>query len=117
MAMLHNEIQKVESKKWFRPLLTIAAVSTSILAVINAYSFYKNNIWKPKVTINSIDYTNQLAHITIHGKNLTIKGDSTYHVGYEWGIRFGFTFVNGTRVFDRIELVKNNVVYQTIVKQ
>jgi hypothetical protein len=50
--------------------LKLAAISTAALAVVNIYSFYRNNIWNPKVVVNSIDYENGVAKLTINGKSL-----------------------------------------------
>ena len=95
--------------------LKIAAISTAALAVVNVYSFYRNNIWHPKVVINSIDYANGVANLTIDGKKFVLRGDSTFLINFDWGIRFGFTFLpDGKRVYDRIEITKRGMVHEVV---
>ena len=46
-----------------------------------------------------------------------MKGDSSYLIAYDWGIKFGFTpKPDGKRVYDRIEILKRNMVHK-IVRQ
>ena len=95
--------------------LKIAAISTAALAVVNVYSFYRNNIWHPKVVINNIDYKNGVANLTIDGKKFVLRGDSTFLINFDWGIRFGFTFLpDGKRVYDRIEITKRGMVHEVL---
>jgi hypothetical protein len=95
--------------------LKIAAISTAALAVVNVYSFYRNNIWHPKVVINNIDYKNGVANLTIDGKKFVLRGDSTFLINFDWGIRFGFTFLpDGKRVYDRIEITKRGMVHEVV---
>ena len=95
--------------------LKLAAISTAALAVVNVYSFYRNNIWHPKVVINNIDYKNGVANLTIDGKKFVLRGDSTFLINFDWGIRFGFTFLpDGKRVYDRIEITKRGMVHEVV---
>ncbi len=95
--------------------LKIAAISTAALALVGVYTFYRNNIWHPKVIINSIDYRNGIADLTIDGKKFILRGDSTFLINFDWGIRFGFTFLpDGKRVYDRIEITKRGMVHEVV---
>lgn len=95
--------------------LKIAAISTAALAMVGVYTFYRNNIWHPKVVINSIDYKNGVADLTINGKKFILRGDSTFLIDYDWGIKFGFTFLpDGKRVYDRIEVTKRGMVHEVV---
>lgn len=95
--------------------LKLAAISTAALAVVNVYSFYRNNIWHPKVVINSIDYANGVANLTINGKKVILRGDSTFLIDFDWGIKLGYTFLaDGKRVYDRIEVTKRGMVYDVV---
>jgi hypothetical protein len=59
--------------------LKIAAISTAALSMLLVFTtFYRNNIWHPKVIINSIDYKNGVAELTINGKKFVLRGDSTF---------------------------------------
>jgi hypothetical protein len=95
--------------------LKLAAISTAALAVVNVYSFYRNNIWHPKVVINSIDYANGVANLTINGKRFVLRGDSLFLIDFDWGIKFGFTFLpDGKRMYDRIEVTKRGMVHEVL---
>jgi hypothetical protein len=96
-------------------LLKVAAVSTALLGLVSVYLFYKNNIWEPDVKIIEVDYAKGIAKLRVSGKDFLLKGDSTYLISAEWGIKFGFTFVrDGKRVYDRIELLKRGMVKKII---
>lgn len=95
--------------------LKIAAISTAALAFVGVYTFYRNNLWHPKVIINSIDYKNGVADLTINGKKFILRGDSTFLIDYDWGIKFGFTYLpDGKRVYDRIEVTKRGMVHEVV---
>lgn len=112
---MEGDIIKTTFSKTNSFFLKLAAFSTTALAIFGAYSFYKNNIWHPKIEIVSVDYTNGVAILKINGKEFVLRGDSTYLISYDWGIRFGYTFLaNGTRKYDRIEVTKRNMVHEVI---
>ena len=95
--------------------LKLAAISTAALAVVNVYSFYRNNIWHPKVVMNSIDYANGVANLTINGKKVILRGDSTFLIDFDWGIKFGYTYLpDGKRMYDRIEVTKRGMVHEVL---
>lgn len=91
--------------------LRIAAISTGIVAVFGLYTFYKNNIWSPIIRVDSIDYNKGIANLTINGKPFVLRGESSYLIAYDWGVRFGTSIQpNGKRFFDRIEILKRGLV-------
>lgn len=95
--------------------LKLAAISTAILAVVNAYSFYRNNIWHPKIVVNNVDYENGIANLTINGKRFVLRGDSLFLIDFDWGIKFGYTYLpSGVRVYDRIEITQRGMVREVI---
>jgi hypothetical protein len=98
-------------------LLKIAGISAAALALFSAFTFYKNNIWHPKVEVKSVDFKNGLAKLIVNGKPFLLKGDSSYLISYDWGIKFGTTYKgNGERMYDRIEILKRNLVHSVIKK-
>ena len=95
--------------------LKIAALSTATFALIGLYTFYRNNLWHPKVVINSVDYANGVANLTINGKEVILRGDSTFLIDYDWGIKFGYTYLpDGKRICDRIEVTKRGMVHEVV---
>lgn len=98
-------------------LLKAAAIGAALLGVVSVYNFYINNIWQPKVEIIDIDYKDGIANLLIGGKPFTLRGDSSYLINNDWGIKFGFTpKASGKRVYDRIELLKRNMVQKVLDK-
>lgn len=96
--------------------LKIAGISTAALGVFAAYSFYKNNVWQPDVEIVTVDYNKGVAKLIINGRPFILIGESTYLIGFDWGIRFGSSLKpqSGKRFFDRIEILKRNMVHKVI---
>ena len=105
----------IDLNKYESIFLKIAGISTAVLGLIGVYQFYKNNIWKPNVKVLSVDYPNGVAELNIDGQPLKLKGDSTYLISHDWGIKLGFTYTSNTsRVYDRIEILKNGMVVKIV---
>ena len=110
MSDLTQNLSKANST-----FLKIAAISTGIVAVFGLYSFYKNNLWSPTIKVDSIDYKKGIAYLTINGKPFVLRGESSYLIAYDWGVRFGTSIQpNGQRYFDRIEVLKRNLVHKVL---
>lgn len=98
-------------------LLKAASIGAALLGLVGVYSFYMNNVWKPDIVVKKVDFANGLAEIEINGEPLSLKGDSTYLIRFDWGVRLGFTFnAQGKRVYDRIEVIKRGMVDRVIRK-
>jgi hypothetical protein len=106
---------KFDISKGEEILLKVASVGAALLGVVAVYSFYKNNIWKPKVNVKKVDFPNGIAELEVNGKPFILRGDSSYLIAFDWGIKFGFTVKsNGQRVYDRIEILKRNMVQKVV---
>jgi hypothetical protein len=98
-------------------LLKVAAISAAIVGIATAFSFYKNNLWHPKIIVQSVDFNKGVAQLLINDKPFVLRGDSSYLIGFDWGIKFGvITLPNGSKKYDRIEVLKRNLVEQVIRK-
>ena len=98
-------------------LVKAASIGAAVLGVVAVYTFYKNNIWHPKIEVKSVDFKNGVANLVINGKPFVLKGDSSYLIAFDWGIKFGFNpKADGSRVYDRIEVLKRGLVHQVIRK-
>lgn len=96
-------------------LLKTASIGVAILGIVSVYTFYKNNIWTPKVEVIDVDFDKQFANLKINDKPYTLVGDSPYLISNDWGVKFGFTFKpTGQRVSDRIEIIKKGLVWKYI---
>ena len=110
---MNNIIDKVTDKKGI--LAKIATISVTMIAIVNLVNFYKNNIQKPKVEIIDTDYIKGIANLKINGKDFILRGDSSYLIEGDWGIRFGTTFDKTAKTnYNRIELLKRGMVYKII---
>jgi hypothetical protein len=99
-------------------LLKIAAVSTATFAVVSIWTFYKQNIWFPKIVLKDVDYNKGVANLDVNGKPLHLEGNSTYGIGSSFGLKFGSTNnTQGKELYDRIEIVKNGLVRGIINEQ
>lgn len=98
-------------------LLRVAAFGTATLAIVSVYTFYRQNIWFPKITLVDVDYNRGIANLIVNKKPLRLEGNSTYGVGSSFGVQFGTTNnTDGKRGYDRIEIVKNGLVKGVINK-
>lgn len=80
-------------------------------AGVGMYMIYKNYFWKPYIFIQDVDFENGVADFLVDDKKTHLEGDSAIWIGGDWGIRFG---KDGHGKFDRLELVKMNLVHKTV---
>lgn len=98
-------------------LNTAIVIFTAASVAGGAYWFYKNNLWRPKVSVINADYDKGVADISVNGQTKRLYVNSTLWAGGDWGIRFGsITLSNGNQYPNRIELVRNALVFDTIAK-
>ena len=98
-------------------LLRVAAISTATFAIVSIWTFYRQNIWFPKVTLKDVDYNRGEANLDVNGKPLRLEGNSTYGIGSSFGLQFGTrNNTDGKSAYDRIEIVKNGLVRGVINK-
>lgn len=99
-------------------LLKAAGIGAAILGLVAVYGFYKNNIWKPDIVVKKVDYANSYAELEVNGRPFILRGDSSYLIAYDWGVRLGFTpRPDGKRIADRIEILKRNMVKDVLRKE
>lgn len=108
--------QKFDISSGEELLYKTAAIGAAVLGLVSVYNFYKNNIWHPKIEVKDIDYKNGVANLVINGKPFVLRGDSSYLINNDWGIKFGYTVKGNSRQYDRIEVLKRNMVHQVIHK-
>jgi hypothetical protein len=97
-------------------LLKAASVGAAILGVVAVYNFYRNNLWQPKIEIKEVNYDEGIANLVVNGKPFILRGDSSYLIGYDWGIKFGYTPKGKVRKADRIEILKRGMVHKVLRK-
>jgi len=97
-------------------LLKAASIGAAILGVVAVYNFYRNNLWQPKIEIKDVNYEDGIAKLVVNGKPFILRGDSSYLIGYDWGIKFGYTPKGTVRKADRIEILKRGMVHKVLRK-
>jgi len=94
-------------------VIKVAAVIGAITIIAGGYTWYLNNIWKPKVKVVSVDLNNGIAVLDYYGKEITIKGDAVYWLNADWGVRFGNIRTDSQQFkYDRLELLKKGMVVE-----
>lgn len=92
-------------------VLKVVAVATVITAIGGAYYFFVNNVWKPKVTVLSVDFDNGFATVQLpFGRKIDIYGNSEFLVSGEWGIKFGTVNKGGKVSYENLQLLKHGLV-------
>jgi hypothetical protein len=92
-------------------VLKVVAVATVITAIGGAYYFFVNNVWKPKVTVLSVDFDNGFATVQLpFGRKIDIYGNSEFLVSGEWGVKFGTVNKGGKVSYENLQLLKHGLV-------
>lgn len=109
----------MEQPKSVSKSLTVLNTTILIVAGLSAigtvYWFWRNNLWRPKVKVNSVDYTKGHAELLVNGKTKKLYVNEVLNAGGEWGLRFaGITTPTNATYYNRIELVRNNLTYSII---
>lgn len=92
-------------------LNTVILIITPLAMAVGGYFWYKNNIWRPDISLVSTDWVNNTAEVMINGTQRKLYAGSTNNAGYGWGVRFSGAVFNE---YDRIEVVKNDLTYKTL---
>ena len=108
-----NEAIKVGLSKTTNNIIKVAAVVGAITVIAGGWAFYLNNLWKPKVEVLSVDFTNGVAVMKYDGKEIKLVGDAVYWLNADWGLRLGSIRKDTQEtVYDRIELLKKGMVVE-----
>jgi len=104
----------VRAKQIFTEVGTIA---TAVAAIGTAYFLYMNNVWKPSVSLTSVDWANGKAVLSINKQEVTIYVNEKYNCGWGWDVEFGTDYQSNLQ---RVQLVKNlsngaSVVHQVLI--
>ena len=113
------ESVKVQISKTNKAFLNIAGVVIAITGVAGGFSWYLNHFWKPKVVVESVDFKNATAKISVKNlvgsKPFDIYGNANFSISQfgDWGVRFGTSDIEGAgNIYNRLELTKNNLVIE-----
>lgn len=105
------DIRKIDKLK---AIATITAIAVAVSAIGGAIAYVYSQI-RPKITVNDVDFNNGIANLSVKGKTKILYANSTLDCGNGWGVRFGTIFnKDGIPTINRLELVKNNNVVETL---
>jgi hypothetical protein len=116
MIQQYQDILKVKLTKTNEVIIKVAAIVAAITAIAGGYTFYINNIWKPKVQITEVDFEQGLLQFTFEGKTYEIFGDTNFYLGGDWSIRLGSINLSGGSKYDTIQLSKRGAVVEYLNK-
>jgi len=109
MTLAQIEAASFKLNKTTQVIIKFAAVVGAITVIAGGYTFYLNNIWKPKVSVISVDFVKGIAKIKVGGSKIVdIYGDASFSIGGDWGIQFGKT----NNIYDSLDLTKNGMVVE-----
>ena len=100
-------------------LLKGAAIAAAVVSLGAAYTFFMSYIYKPKLEVIEVDFGLGTARIKILGifpQIIAIDGDTTYQIVGDWGVRLASTVIGGQSKYNRIELVRKNMVVEYLNK-
>jgi len=100
----------MQVEKQLKNMNVLFTIAGGLWALWTVYLIVRN-IRHPKVTVQSVDYNNGQAAITVGGKEETLYKNSTVSAGADWGVRF-----NGPddATINRIELINNDLVHEIL---
>jgi hypothetical protein len=93
-------------------ILKVAAVVAAVTALGGGYVFYQSYLYRPVIQVLTVDFTMGTANISYNKNTILIQGDATYSLNGQWGVRFGSKYIDGKLVYDRLELVRQGMVYE-----
>ena len=106
-------IKKIETT--IHPLVRVAAIFSTIGVFAAAGYFFYTNVWRPHITMGTVDYDAGIATINVGGKPRILYAGSTIAAGGGWGVRFASNDpYNSAADWNRIEIVKNDLSFRTL---
>ena len=114
--MLDVQNVKIRLTKTNEVIIKAAAIIGAITVIAGGYTFYLNNIWKPKVEVVSVDFNQGVLEFKFQGKTVQVFGDSNYYLAGDWSIQMGSTNLNSGAKYDRIQLLKKGMVVEYLKK-
>ncbi len=110
------ELQQIKISKASDTLIKVASIVGAIVVIAGGYSFYINNFYVPKVEVIDADFENGTANVKYKNTIIPLTGDSTFLITGAWGIRFNNLNIGGKNRYEKIELLKNGMVYTYLKK-
>lgn len=94
-------------------IVKVAAVIGAITVISGAYSFYLNNIWKPKIKVSEVNFDLGTAEIEFKGNKIRLNGDDVRYLKGDWGVKMG----SNSGGYSNIALIKNGMVIEHIINK
>ena len=110
---------KIKLNRGTDVLIKAAAIGAAVVSLVAAYTFFLSYIYKPKIEVVEVDFAVGKARIKILGifpQIIEIVGETIYSIAGDWGVRLGSVNIEGTSKYNRIELVRKNMVVEYLYK-
>ena len=107
---------KIKLSKTSDTIIKVAGIVGAITVIAGGYTWYLNNIWKPKVEVLSVDFAKGIAKIKYKNEVIDLEGDAIYWLNADWGIRLGSIHSDEQSYYNRIELLKKGMVVEYLKK-
>jgi hypothetical protein len=110
---------KIKLSRGTDVLIKAAAIAAAIVSLGAGYTFFLSYIYRPKVEVIEVDFTIGKARLRILGafpKIIEIDGETIYQIAADWGVRLGSVNVDGVTRYNRLELVRKNMVVEYLNK-
>jgi hypothetical protein len=101
-------------------LIKTAAIAAAVTALGAGYVFVLNYIYKPSIEVLEVDFIKGTARVRVKSvfpKTFNIDGDTIFGIVGDWGIRFGTLVVEGKTTYNRLELVRKQMVVEYLNKK
>jgi hypothetical protein len=110
---------KIKFDKGTSVLIKTAAIGAAIISLGAVYTFFLSYVYKPKIEVLEVDFSVGKALIRVFGlfsQIIEINGETTYSIAGDWGVRLGSVNIGGTTKYNRVELVRRNMVVEYLYK-
>jgi len=109
---LKAENIKIRLSKTNEVIIKIAAIVGAVTIIAGGYTWWLNNIWKPKIEVLSVDFNKGKAQLKHKNKIIDLDGDSIFWINADWGVKLGSILGNSGAYYDRVELLKKGMVVE-----
>jgi hypothetical protein len=114
-----QENLKIKLSRGTNVLIKAAAIAAAVVSLGAGYTFFLSYIYIPKVEVLEVDFSigkARLRILSLFPKIIEIDGETIYQIAADWGVRLGSVNVAGVTKYNRIELVRKNMVVQYLNK-
>ena len=111
---MNPAFKNITSSKAINKFNVFITIATIISLAATGYWYFRNKLWRPKVSVLSVDWETGMAMVEVGNKQKQLYAGSPLSAGADWAVKFSNS-PDGDEQPDRIELVRNDVVFNTLI--